>query len=124
MSLSVTKDRPTPQSAFQRTRRVQAQQLPNMIRPRHLFFCWLLAVLGLTEGAAHAASIEWRKPVFVYVAQEKRLAEVLQEFAASQNITAVADKAIDEKVSVSFRHHPNDVLRLLTANYGLIWYYD
>ena len=95
-----------------------------MIRPRHLFFCWLLAALGLAAGAAQAASIEWRKPVFVYVAQDKRLAEVLQEFAASQNITAVADKAIDEKVSVSFRHHPNDVLRLLTANYGLIWYYD
>ena len=80
--------------------------------------------MAFAAAAAHAAPIEWRKPVFVYVAQDKRLAEVLQEFAASQNITAVADKAIDEKVSVSFKHHPDDVLRLLTSNYGLIWYYD
>lgn len=78
----------------------------------------------LFAPAVQAAPIEWRKPVFFYVAQDKRLAEVLQEFAASQNITAVADKAIDEKVSVSFKHHPDEVLRMLTSAYGLIWYYD
>ena len=80
---------------------------------------WLAAPLPVL-----AAKPEWRTPVFFFVAQDKRLAEVLQEFAADQGFTAVVDKAIDEKVSVSFKHHPEDVMRMLSSGYGLIWHYD
>lgn len=91
---------------------------------------WCLAfVLALSQwavaiGSAAAAEVPWSRKSFVYDAQDKPLRDVLQDFAASQSLTAVISSKIDENVNVHIRARPADAVKLLGSQYGLIWYYD
>lgn len=61
---------------------------------------------------------------FVYRADNKRIAEVLQDFAASQGLPAVVDEGLEGSVSGSFDLAPEAFLDAISKAYGMIWYHD
>jgi type III secretion protein C len=61
---------------------------------------------------------------FVYRADGKRLSEVLQDFAAAQSISIVADAGLDGTVNGQFNVTPKDFLDTISKSYGVIWYFD
>lgn len=61
---------------------------------------------------------------FVYRAEGKRLADVLQDFAASQGWPAVVGDGVDGVVSASFDTTPEGFLNAISKAYGVLWYHD
>jgi type II secretory pathway component GspD/PulD (secretin) len=86
----------------------------------------LIAVLAFFTGAtASAADIPWKtNSRFQYVAKNKNLKELLQEFSASQGIAVVMTEDVDGKVNGRFNTVPQAMLELLAGRHGLLWYYD
>jgi len=81
----------------------------------------MLACGSLTSPAV-AASFSTKK--FVYRANNKKLADVLQDFAASQSLPIVIDPGVDGTVNADFNAKPEDFLNAMTRTYGVIWYHD
>ncbi len=81
----------------------------------------LSSALALAPGA-HAA--DWTGKKFVYKAEGKKLAEVFQDFAASQEIPVVVDPAVAGVVNGSFSSTSERFLSAMTRTYGVIWYFD
>ncbi|MFN3493349.1 MAG: type III secretion system outer membrane ring subunit SctC [Hydrogenophaga sp.] len=81
----------------------------------------LSSALALAPGA-HAA--DWTGKKFVYKAEGKKLAEVFQDFAASQEIPVVVDPGVSGVVNGAFSSTSERFLSAMTRTYGVIWYFD
>jgi type III secretion protein C len=81
-------------------------------------------LLGMASITASAASAAWQEKTFVYSAEGKKLAEVLQDFAASQSIPIVIDSGVDGTVNGQFKLAPQAFLAAMQKTFGLIWYFD
>jgi type III secretion protein C len=85
----------------------------------------LAATLIATAMApADAADVPFQTRKFVYRAEGKKLAEVLQDFAASQSFPLVVDAGVDGTINADFNTTPNEFLAAVSKSYGLIWYFD
>jgi type III secretion protein C len=69
-------------------------------------------------------SLVWLVPRFSYRAESKRLAEVLQDFSASQGLPIVLAEGIDGVVQGNFNTEPEEFLNAMSKAYGLLWYHD
>ncbi len=91
---------------------------------------WALCFAALAPWQASAQpqlSPEARRLLsqpFVYKADEKKLSEVLQDFAASQSVPIVLAEGIEGSVSGAFQLGAPSFLKLVSDSYGLTWYYD
>jgi type III secretion protein C len=83
-----------------------------------------VAALMVAHAGAWAAIIPWKQQKFNYIAQNKPLKEFLTEFGASQNITVVAAGDINGTLNGKFNITPQNMLDLVSATFGVIWYYD
>ncbi|MCW7540275.1 type III secretion system outer membrane ring subunit SctC [Aquabacterium sp. A7-Y] len=84
---------------------------------------------GPTEAApretqSQNATRRWGQPRFAYRAEGKRVAEVLQDFAASQGLPAVIAEGVDGLVNANFDTTPEVFLNAMSKAYGLLWYHD
>jgi type III secretion protein C len=61
---------------------------------------------------------------FVYRAEGKRLAEVLQDFAASQALPVIVADGVEGVVNASFDTPPENFLKAISKAYGILWYHD
>jgi type III secretion protein C len=61
---------------------------------------------------------------FIYRAESKRLADVLQDFAASQGLPAVIGDGVEGVVSASFDTTAEGFLNAISKAYGVLWYHD
>jgi len=84
----------------------------------------LLLALLVAAPAVHAADLPWAGRPYQIVANEKPLADLLRELAASQGTTAVIDSKVSGTISGKFGGSPIKTLNSLCATYGLSWYYD
>ncbi len=75
-------------------------------------------------AAARSSGIAWAVARFTYKADGKRVAEVLQDFAASQGLPAVLADGIDGVVQGSFDSPPERFLDAICKTYNLLWYHD
>jgi type III secretion protein C len=81
-------------------------------------------------GSALAAELNWRGRAFQTVVADKKLTDFLRELAASQGTTAVIDPKVEGTISGRFAidartpSAARKVLEDVSANYGLIWYFD
>jgi len=64
------------------------------------------------------------EPRFVYRAEGKRLAEVLQDFAASQSLPVIVADGVEGVVNASFDTPPENFLNAISKAYGILWYHD
>ena len=83
-----------------------------------------LASLLLSSGVASAAEVRWKTDKFVYQAQGKNLKEFLREFGASQGLMVVVAPEVEGTVNGKFNMLPQNLLEMLGATFGFIWYYD
>jgi type III secretion protein C len=74
--------------------------------------------------AAATASRGWADKKFTYRADGKKLAEVFQDFAASQSVPVVVDAGVEGNVSASFDGSGDSFLKAMGKTYGVIWYFD
>lgn len=72
--------------------------------------------------SADAATLSTKK--FVYRASDKKLSEVLQDFAASQDLPLIVDPGVAGTVTADFNAKPEDFLGAMARTYGVIWYFD
>ncbi len=79
---------------------------------------------GAGLAAAASVSVAPRQPRFVYTATNRRLTDVLRDFAASQSVPAVLADGIDGVVSASFDISPREFLDAMSKAYGILWYQD
>ena len=86
-------------------------------------FCWV-AGLSLCSGLATAAEVRWKNEKFVFQAQGKSLKEFLREFGASQGLMVVVSPEVEGSVNGKFNMQPQNLLEMLGATFGFIWYYD
>ncbi|HEX7687984.1 MAG TPA: type III secretion system outer membrane ring subunit SctC [Burkholderiaceae bacterium] len=84
----------------------------------------LATALLCAAPAAGAAELPWAGKPYQIVANEKPLADLLRELAASQGTTAVIDPKVSGTISGRFSGSPLKTLNSLCATYGLSWYYD
>lgn len=96
---------------------------------RKLFVRWLvdlccIAGLTLCSGLATAAEVRWKNEKFVFQAQGKSLKEFLREFGASQGLMVVVSPEVEGTVNGKFNMQPQNLLEMLGATFGFIWYYD
>jgi len=77
-----------------------------------------------TINTATRAAEPWSRGQFLYRAENKRLADVLQDFAASQGIPAVVADGLDGTVNANFDARPRDFLDTMARAYNMLWYYD
>ena len=61
---------------------------------------------------------------FVYRAEGRRLADVLQDFAASQGLPSVVGDGVEGVVNASFDTTPENFLSAISKAYGVLWYHD
>lgn len=61
---------------------------------------------------------------FTYKAESKRIAEVLQDFAASRGVPAVVADGVEGVVNASFDVKPEVFLETIARAYNLLWYFD
>ncbi len=86
---------------------------------------FLVAAIAMAgAGAASATEPKWASKTFVYRADNKRLPDVIQDFAASQGLAVITDAALEGTVNVSFNRSPSEFLSTLSKSYGVIWYFD
>jgi type III secretion protein C len=81
-----------------------------------------IAIAG--AGTAHATQPKWSSKTFVYRAENKRLPDVIQDFASSQGVAVIVDMALEGTVNVSFNRSPSEFMSTLSKSYGVIWYFD
>lgn len=79
---------------------------------------------GAGLAAAASITVAPRQPRFVYTATNRRLTDVLRDFAASQSVPAVLAEGIDGVVSASFDISPREFLDAMSKAYGILWYQD
>jgi type III secretion protein C len=79
---------------------------------------------GAGLAAAASITVAPRQPRFVYTATNRRLTDVLRDFAASQSVPAVLADGIDGVVSASFDITPREFLEAMSKAYGILWYQD
>lgn len=79
---------------------------------------------GAGLAAAASITVAPRQPRFVYTATNRRLTDVLRDFAASQSVPAVLADGIDGVVSASFDISPREFLDAMSKAYGILWYQD
>ena len=85
----------------------------------------IAAALIVTAGGTPAwAASPFGAKKFVYRAEGKKLSDVLQDFAASQDVPIVVDAGVDGTVNAEFNTRPEDFLNAMTRTYGVIWYHD
>jgi type III secretion protein C len=82
------------------------------------------ALLAVAAPAPAAAAAPFASKKFVYRADGKKLAEVLQDFAATQGLPIVIDPGVEGTVNASFDTRPEEFLNAMTKTYGVIWYHD
>lgn len=84
------------------------------------------AVAAATAPVAQAAhsSSALDRGRFVYRAEGKRLADVLQDFAASQSVPAVVADGVEGVVNANFDARPREFLDGIARAYNLLWYHD
>lgn len=91
---------------------------------------WTACLVGCLAAWSAAAATGYSDPQrlagprFVYRAEGKRLAEVLQDFAASQSLPAVLAEGIDGQVQAQFQATPEEFLNAVAKAYGVLWYHD
>jgi type III secretion protein C len=83
---------------------------------------WFLSPAHSADAQAEARQL--LSQPFVYKASEKKLSEVLQDFASGQGVPIVLAEGIEGSVSGSFTLTGRSFLKLMTDMYGLTWYYD
>lgn len=83
-----------------------------------------IAIAMATVSLASATQPKWPSKTFVYRAENKRLSEVIQDFASSQGVAVIIDMALEGTVNVSFNRSPAEFLTTLSKSYGVIWYFD
>jgi type III secretion protein C len=92
------------------------------------FLLFKLALLAIAVAAATspAGATEplWSSKTFVYRAENKRLPDVIQDFASSQGVAVIIDPALEGAVNVSFNRSPSEFMSTLSKTYGVIWYFD
>jgi type III secretion protein C len=79
-------------------------------------------VVLLAALAAHGAP--WGTKRFVYRAEDKMIADVLQDFAAGQGVPIAIDPQVKGRVTANFDARPEEFLQSVSKAYGLIWYHD
>jgi type III secretion protein C len=87
----------------------------------------LLAALicgTLAMSAVQAAEVPWRKEKFSYLTRGQSIRDFLRHFGSSQGLTIVVDPAVEGSVVGSYDMTPQSVMEMLSAQHGLIWYYD
>jgi type III secretion protein C len=82
------------------------------------------AVVGTTSITAAWGAAPWSDKKFVYRAEGKKLAEVLQDFAGSQSIPVVIDAGVEGTVNANFDTRAEEFLKAITKTYGVVWYFD
>ena len=90
-------------------------------------FSRALIALALVAAAAFPPALAGLPPStkkFVYRAEGKKLADVLQDFAASQDMPIVVDAGVEGNVNGNFKTSPEEFLNAMTRTYGVIWYHD
>lgn len=70
------------------------------------------------------SSRQWRQSRFVYKAENKRVSEVLLDFASSQGLPAVLADGIEGQVQAQFDTTPDKFLDSMSRAYGVVWYHD
>lgn len=84
--------------------------------------------VAFPQRDAQASAERSTRPVgakrFVYRAEGKRLADVLQDFAASQGWPVVVGDGVEGVVSASFDTTPEGFLNAISKAYGVLWYHD
>ncbi|GKS93430.1 type III secretion system outer membrane ring subunit SctC [Acidovorax sp. SUPP2825] len=78
--------------------------------------------LPLPPSAIEPAA--WEKGRFVYRAENKRIADVLQDFAASRGTPAIVADGVDGVVNANFDLKPREFLDSVSRAYNLLWYHD
>lgn len=76
------------------------------------------------KAERRSTGIVWTAGSFVYQASGKRLAEVLQDFAASQGMPAIIGDGVEGVVHGNFGARPEDFLKGITKAYPIVWYHD
>jgi type III secretion protein C len=76
------------------------------------------------SGPAARSGAVWPMPRFTYRAENKRLSEVLQDFAASMGLPAVIAEGVEGTVKGDFNSSPEAFLDAVSKAYGLLWYHD
>jgi type III secretion protein C len=83
-----------------------------------------IAIAAIGVGPASATEPKWASKNFVYRAENKRLPDVIQDFASSQGLAVITDAALEGTVNVSFNRSPSEFMSTLSKSYGVIWYFD
>lgn len=91
---------------------------------RRIATCFIILGGMILSGSALSAELRWRSQPFQYNAENQKLSVLLREFAASQNVPAVIAPELDATVNAKFNLPPAKMMELLSATFGLIWYYD
>jgi type III secretion protein C len=85
---------------------------------------WLLAATTALAPINPAWSAGLSSKRFVYQASNKKLPEVLQDFAASQGLPLIVDPTLSGTVNADFNAKPEEFLNAISRTYGTIWYFD
>lgn len=96
----------------------------NTARARLRTLATLACVMVCVSFESHAAQIHWRSETFNYVARNKPLKEFIREFAAAEGLTVVVAPEVEGTVNGKFNLTPGSLLELLSASFGVSWYYD
>lgn len=92
-------------------------------RGRAIGWCGAALLLG-AAATVQAAEVRWRPEKFVYQAQGKNLKEFLREFGASQGLMVVVAPEVEGTVNGKFNMAPQNLMEMLGATFGFIWYFD
>lgn len=84
----------------------------------------LAALIGASTCTPASAAPPFSSKHFVYHAEGKKLSEVFQDFAASENLPVVVDAGVDGTVNADFNARPEEFLNAMSRTYGIIWYFD
>jgi type III secretion protein C len=82
------------------------------------------AVQAAPLTRAVRGAVAGREKRFVYRAEGRRLADVLQDFAASQGLPGVVGDGVEGVVNASFDTTPEKFLNAISKAYGILWYHD
>jgi type III secretion protein C len=86
------------------------------------FLAIVIALAG--SGTASATEPKWLSKTFVYRAENKRLPDVIQDFASAQGLAVITDATLEGVVNVAFNRSPSEFMVTLSKSYGVIWYFD
>jgi type III secretion protein C len=84
----------------------------------------LIATVLAGVGTASATEPRWLSKTFVYRAENKRLPDVIQDFASAQGLAVIVDATLEGVVNVAFNRSPSEFMVTLSKSYGVIWYFD